>query len=343
MWRKAFDPGLWFKEYRQVRVMLWAMLGLGFATLPLYNMNRWWFGEQRLIDNTVESIVMNPGYDPWMDAVMNIQVLMLVLGTILALWQMGFERRSNMQEFTLSLPYSRTHIYTTKWLLGAAFLIGCFLFSAALDAIVLATSQLAPFIEWGGYVMTLLRAMLINLTLYTLMLAMGTVCGSVFSQISFLAVLALLPEFIRLMVMRFCWAFDISTLKKETTLEGDVYYSSIVPNIHRPEQYLFNDVRGADGDIGFWTISIALTVTLFVVGLLLFKHNKAENNGKLVILPSFEVILRVGFTLCFALLGATVSTGVFTNSPAAYCIGFLAALFIGYFIIRWLTNVKLKI
>ncbi|NMM53038.1 ABC-2 transporter permease [Paenibacillus aquistagni] len=343
MWRNFFNTGLWSKEFRQVRFMLYAILGLGFITLPLVRMNRWWFAEQRHISNSVENIIMNPDYEPWLYDIMNLQILMLVMGTILAIWQIGSERRANMQEFTLSLPYSRVHIYTVKWLLGVAFLLGSFFLSTAVDASVICTSELAPFVEWGGYASALLRALLINLALYTFVLAVGTMCGSVISQLSFLGILILMPEFIRLMFDRFCWAFDIPTLKKETTIEGMVYYTSKAPKVPTPDRWLFYDAGSEEINAWFWGATIAIIVVCYALGLFLYVRNKAENNGKLVIFPSLETILRGGFTICFALLGASIATSLFTNGPVPYSLGFLAALVIGYLMIRKLTKLKLKI
>lgn len=333
MWRKYFDTGLWFKEFRQARMMLGAMLVLGFGAFPLTRMSSWWFESPELIKIQVENMNRN-GLSRYSDLDGMFQVLTLVmciLAAILSLWQMGYERKSGIQEFTFSLPYSRKTIYITKWLLGASLAAGTSIIVVFLDIIVILTSPLAPYMDWSEYFMYTTLLLLLTLISYTGSLFIGAVAGSWSTQVIFTGIMLFLPIYIDALLRAPIEAFQL----ERYMYRNDVYSYSLSHILLTP---IFND------PILRWLAMIVLIIAFLISGLFAYERNRVENNGKLVNIPAWENVLIIGVVICCGLLGGyTVFLKIEAgNSMGGYIVGFLLASAIGYLIIKTMTRMRLK-
>lgn len=331
MWRKYVDKGLWLKEFWQARMMLWAMLVLGFGLLPLLRMERWWFRYPEWIAFDIDrfkreglSYYINIG-----DMFEGFMLVMCILAAILSLLQMGYERRTGYQEFTLSLPYSRRAIYTTKWLMGISFIAGVTFIAVLLDILVIVSSPLAPYMDWSAYMKPILPLLLLVMISYSGTLFIGAVAGSWKAQIVFTGIMIFLPVYVAFMLTAPIQAFQLESFLYGGEMNRQSFYS-----------YLWNPLMNDPLSRGI-TLILLISV-LFISGMLAYERNRAENNGKLVTIPGWEKVLIVGVVICVGLLGGYTAYYKISYSLGAYMIGFLIAAAIGYLVIKTMTRMRMK-
>ncbi|MDK8182792.1 ABC transporter permease subunit [Paenibacillus sp. UMB4589-SE434] len=327
MWRKWFPPGLWAKELRQVRLMMWAMLVMGLFVLPIPHMNKWLLDSSDQVEAAL-TFIQAHGMDYDEYSFISLRVILCLLAAILAIWQLGFERRSGIQEFTLSLPYSRIQIFTTKFLVGVSFITIAVLVNVIMDVVVLSTSVVQPYLQWGSYINKAIVCLLVVYSAYAVSLFIGTISGSWVSQLVFSFVMLLVPYFLVLQFQKLISAFGIL---------HDSYYQieNFLPDINK---WLVDYYENYS-----WFSLLLLTLLALVGGLYAYSRNRAENNGKLVIFPVWETVLKIGFTLCVALLGGSFCYESIYRGRIGYTVGFAVAGLIGYVIIKTLSRMKIKL
>lgn len=332
MWRKHFDAGLWSKEFRQVRMMLGAMLVLGFSAFPLTRMGRWWFRSAERMTREIDGM-KSYGLSTYSEIDNMFQMLtliMCILAVILSVWQIGYERRAGIQEFTFSLPYSRKNIYTTKWLLGVSFIVTAALISILIDVIVIVSSPLAPYMEWFEYLKAIGLLLLLVISSYTGSLFIGAVAGSWSTQIIFTGIMLVLPIYMDMMLRAPIQAFHIPLYTNRGDVQPSISYLLVDPIMNDP--------------ILLGISLILLIIVFFIGGMFTYERNRVENNGKLVNNPAWEKVLIIGVVICCGLLGGYIAYYKIKagHHMIGYIVGFLLASAIGYFIMKILTRLRLK-
>ncbi|WP_028544679.1 ABC-2 transporter permease [Paenibacillus taiwanensis] len=327
MWLRWFPSGLWAKELRQVRLMMWAMLVMGLFVLPIPHMNKWMLDSSDRVEDALIFIQEHGMYYNEYSLI-SLRIILCLLAAILAIWQLGFERRSGIQEFTFSLPYSRLHIFTTKFLVGMSFITMAVLVNVVIDVVVLYNTVAEPYVQWDHYTNNVVVCLLVVYSAYAVSLFIGTISGSWVSQLVFSFIMLLLPYFLVLQFRKLISAFSIF---------HDSYYQieNLLPDTN---QWL----NGYHGNYSWFNL-LLLTVLAFAGGLYAYSRSRAENNGKLVIFPVWETVLKIGFTLCVALLGGSFCYESIYQGRIGYTIGFLVAGLIGYVLIRTLSRMKIKL
>lgn len=334
MWRKYFDAGLWSKEFRQARIMLGAMFVLGFGSFPLTRMNSWWFRSSEWITNEVE-VMKRQGLAQYSELDNMFQMLTLVmciLAAILSLWQMGYERRAGIQEFTWSLPYSRRTIFMTKWLLGISFITGTILIQCILDATVILTSALAPYMMWGTYLLSLVTALLSIVVIYTGALFIGTIAGSWATQVLFTGAVLFFPSYLISTLRVLFKTFHLDHIKLEAIINRYLVHISLFPELTR------ETITG-------WGVLLLLIVILLISGMFAYERNRVENNGKLVNIPIWEKVIIISGVMCFGLLGGYLSYYItsFGLNSVSYLLGFLVASVVGYLLLKTIARMRLRV
>ncbi|MDG0795226.1 hypothetical protein OMP38_33660 [Cohnella ginsengisoli] len=113
-WLKRMRP-LLGREYAQARLFIFAVPIVHFLTLGLPRMNRWlWSGWTReSVKDYMFSTAGNPIHRIYENGIHEVagRYWLLLAAFVLALVQLGVERRNGSQELLFSLPYTRGQIF----------------------------------------------------------------------------------------------------------------------------------------------------------------------------------------------------------------------------------------
>lgn len=141
MWVKVLIK----REIRQARAIIWILPIIHFLLLGLNRINRWFTGDQEMIDHFLSyTNSMLEAYEYGSPESSSRMWLVIAL-FILALIQLGAERRNGVQELLFSLPYTRRQIFINKWLVGVGLLAGSLVINTGIDMIVMANSPVSQY------------------------------------------------------------------------------------------------------------------------------------------------------------------------------------------------------
>jgi acetoin utilization transport system permease protein len=336
MWVKA----LALREIRQARGMIWLLPIVHFLTLGMSRMNTWFMGEQYWIDERViRTKTMLEAYD-YGSYESSSRIMLVLMLFLLALIQLGAERRNGVQEQLFSMPYSRRQIFATKWLVGVGLLTGSLLLNTVIDMIVMASSPISNFFSLAFHINEFLYSMLAVTALYTLALFIGAISGSFASQAVFSFMVFILPIGIWLLIDSFMNVHNIRL--------GNGYHYSFGNKYATYVDYL-NISNYLTPPYDFISLKHVIVLGVLVLvtawgGIKAYEKNRTENNGKLLIFGFWERVLEIGFVVCFALLSAAFISAMFGNNGLpSYYIGLIIGFCLGAFLIRRLTRIRLKI
>ncbi|TFE19839.1 ABC-2 transporter permease [Cohnella luojiensis] len=336
MWVKS----LMLREIRQARAMIW-IIPLGhFLMLGLQRYNEWFMGGEDLIALRVRfANSMLEAYQ-YGNMESNSRMMLVLALFVLALIQIGAERRNGAQELLFSFPYSRRSIYVTKWLFGVGLLAGSLLLNTLIDMAVMASSPVSSYFSFAFHANEFLYSMLTVTALYTLALFLGAISGSIASQGIFSGLVFVLPLGLWVLIERFLRVHDIYLSNGRYYSYRDQYqfYRYFSPDYYLFVQYPFLSAKYVIG-------MAALLLLAGWGGMAAYEKNRAENNGKLLLFPVWDRILQVSFVACFSLFSALFVSEMLSmsNELIWYYAGLLAGAFIGLSLIRRLTRIRLKI
>ncbi|KIL36610.1 hypothetical protein SD71_06205 [Cohnella kolymensis] len=332
MWVKT----LILREMRQARALLWIVPVAHFITLGFFRLQRWFLDSPESIDaytqwaKSVETAYNYGNFEAGARMVLAISFF------ILALIQMGGERRNGTQEMLFSMPYARRQIFLSKWLFGAGLLTGSIVLNTIIDMIVMASSPVSAHFSVGYHLQEALYSWVTVAAVYTLALFLGAVSGSIASQTVFSGLVLILPAGLMVLIEQF---LRIHNMNNWMALEAVHRWDT---RLNLPT-YIYASYSSIS--IGRAVMMCLLLAAAFVGALIAYEHNRTENNGKVANVPLFERILQIGFVVCFALLCGAFLTSMFpvVNDALKYYLGLLAGIYFGLSLIRKLTRLRLKI
>lgn len=333
MQRSIFVRALWWKEYRQTRVLLWLMILVGFFSTAYLHMRDFWFGSQQVLERQLEYLAKTQESNWLLLTDYGGFLLLLVLGGfLLSLWQLGHDRRNQVSEQTFALPYSRSVIYVTKWMVGAAYIVLVVTVSMALDILVLKLSQAGAYVHIIDFASRGFHIIFVTVATYTFTLFIGSFTGSWTSQAAFSIISLYLPEFFRLMLSNLMYVLMVRPEYQELRMRGTFWDKLNVMNwvLHEGGHYPYAFVG-------------IVSLLLFIAGTVLFSRNPLENNGKLVLFPMLEKVFIAGFVLCSALLCGSLLKSAAFSGRIGYAVGVVVGTVLGYIIIRTLTRMRIRI
>ncbi|MFD2330720.1 ABC transporter permease subunit [Cohnella sp. GCM10020058] len=348
-WWSGMRP-LLGREYAQARLFIFAVPIVHFLTLGLPRMNQWlWNGPGTNLLDRLQTSAFTHGdlyryvYDNGAHETAG-RYWLLLAAFVLALVQLGVERRNGSQELLFSLPYSRSDIFLTKWLLGAALFGGSLLLNTLIDATVLAVSPASAFLRGDYFAVQFGYSLLVVLAGYTCALLIGTVTGSVASQTILTGVLAALPILFVELLDSSLQAHGIQMSRRE----GYDSYSPVMWGDRIRSWFNFFNYSSAQYLEIKWgkaLFLLALTAASLALGRFAYSRNPTENNGKLVIFKSAETVLRYGFVLCASMVAGMLGTELFrlnAGDRLGYDIGFVLGCVLSAWGIRKLLRMRFK-
>lgn len=253
-----------------------------------------------------------------------------VMGIFFAVMQLGFERNKGQIDFTLSLPFSRSSIFHSKFFLGVGIIASVHVVSYLI--IYLLKLGLHP-IETPEFNGRYFYALLSALMVYSLFLAAGTLTGSAISQTIVGFSTSILPF---LMIGLPIVHLDFIIKPTEKWIDTSINYliSPISPITYianssfRQEYYhWFNGEE--------FIIPLVMMFIFYLVGLFSFAKHPTERNGRFFLFPAMDRPIQI-MVIVFGVLGFGWA-GFSSDSLLGYFVGMIIGGVVGaltsYFLI----------
>ncbi|MBG9910385.1 ABC transporter ATP-binding protein [Bacillus xiamenensis] len=285
---------LLYKEWKQseltfILVMLVATLATPFLFLMEYSSF-----ETCLKDTTC--IVDSPrfSYIFKTDAFLSLSWLM---GLFFAVIQLGVERNKGQMDFTLSLPFSRSTIYHTKFFLGTGIIVVVHAVSYVLTyLLILGLNPLETPGLHSGYFVSLVS----SLMFYSLFFAAGTLTGSSISQAIVGFSTAILPFLVFGLPM-----VHLEFILKTSGSWVDKSFTYLISPMS-PITYITTDPFQSDYPLWFtgeeFIIPIVMMVLFYLIGLLSFMKHPIERNGRFFLYRTIDRPIQI-LVIVFGVLG----------------------------------------
>ncbi|MDM5299164.1 ABC transporter permease subunit [Bacillus pumilus] len=250
-----------------------------------------------------------------------------IIGVLFALIQLGVERNKGLMDFTLSLPFSRSSIYHSKFMLGTGILV---LIHAVSYGITFLLIFLLNPSEIYGFHSQYFNALIISLMIYSLFLAAGTLTGSAIAQALVAFSTAILPFLV------IGLPADHLNLLLRSTNNFDLYFINNFTMTMSPVMYVIK--LGSDVEPYLFTghhivIPIVMLILFYIIGLICFQKHPVERTGRFFLYPKMDRPIQI-MVIVFGVLGFGMAG---SSSLLGYVVGMLIGGAVGalmsYFLI----------
>ena len=279
--------------------------------------------------------------------------LFVIFGALMASVLIGSERNSQMSDFSMSLPYTRTQLYISKWVIGSTGIVAATLIGGALMFLIIRLSDYSFLLD-GNEVKVLgliVFLLLSGISFFSVSLWMGSFGGESISQVVWTFVALVFPMGIVALIQGSLIAFSPNlsyTLFDEVFESVPMRILSPLNNIVNTDMYSIFDSRAEWTE--FLTIglssSIVFIVLTFGLGLWMFKEAPQENNGRFFMFSNWLWLIHIVIVICFAMLGGVFFSGIFyPQSVMLYVVGFVIGAFLAHLLAKRLLyrfNLRLK-
>ncbi|WP_214702495.1 MULTISPECIES: ABC transporter permease subunit [unclassified Exiguobacterium] len=279
--------------------------------------------------------------------------LFVVFGALMASVLIGSERNSQMSDFSMSLPYTRTQLYISKWVIGVTGIVAATLVGGTLMFLIIRLSDYSFLLEGNEFKVfgLILFLLLSGISFFSVSLWMGSFGGESISQVVWTFVALVFPMGILLLIQGSLFALSPNA---SYTFFEDAFESvpmrilSPLNNIVNTDMYLLFDSRAEWTEfltIGLFSPIVFIVLT-FGLGLWMFKEAPQENNGRFFMFSNWLWLIHIVIVICFAMLGGVFFSGVFyPQSVMLYLVGFVIGAFLAHLLAKRLLyrfNLKLK-
>lgn len=331
---------LWMKEFKQVRTILWFMLGLIVIKYPIatfMTLENWREIEKEQGQNNVFGFTV----DEWM--VQNLftsgftKVLLIVLIVLLAGLLIGAERNTRRNDFTFALPFPRRNIFMTKWLIGVVPFTVFYKINYFMAYILVQTSEYSQFMTNLTHYKLLILPLLGYIALFSLAMIIGTITGEMISQMVLTFIFTIFPIGFYLLI--------ISFIHIHTGAYSNLTEPTFVMNLIWP-MYIVDPVFITELNWVYPTIAI---IVFTVASVLLYERNQIEYNGEFLIFKKLVPIFKIGIVVCFALLGGIIVSGIASYglntamSIVMYWFGLVLFAFLSYLMTKRLMKMNVTV
>ncbi|MBF8983719.1 ABC transporter permease subunit [Lutibacter sp. B2] len=276
-----------------------------------------------IITQTLEHLSDNP-----------IQAIVVVLIPIaVAVVLMGGERRQKTLDLLHVMPYTKEQIYINKIITGMIAIITPYLINMIITFIMRATItglegvySYTLILEWA------LNSMVLALLYFSFTILMGTIFGNSSAQIVLTVIFMIFPYgFTGLL------AWNVRMLNI-----GRLYYA-FDPVLHTMQ--LFTLPFYID-PYGVWPFSLTtikyipifLTVSMLIGGYILFKKNKMERNGEVLLFSKMETFFKFGVSRCTMLLFGALFVQIVGS--IGFIVGYPMGIIVGWIVPKYFIGLS---
>lgn len=344
-----FHKALWMRNYKQGK---WAMLALWLITLfflPFTYYQNAMSQEYTRQNWNVLFEMDGPYYYSYYFHAGEIIMLQIAALLFLSASLIGWERSNGSIDFLFSMPFQRKDIFLTKWLFG-------FFNITALQAVCYGLmywikkttihDQYQDFTHFSKY---FLVSYLVLTGVYTFCLFIGTIAGSVASQVVLGFIFLWLPHGLHSLIQQvvfihtenFSFPYE-QTIRKfmiAASLPMQLQDIHIQYDLHPDSQPSYMIMHS----LYMLITPVMYTIGCLWLGVKLYMKTPNEANGKILLFPSLSRIFVPCVIVCCTLLGGALFYELFSSSRSiiAFYITAIISGGISYFILKKLMNIKL--
>lgn len=275
-----------------------------------------------------------------MDTLINNGSIFFTLLIIISIsfWIIGQDRQNKNNEFLATMPFSREEIIGTKWFTVTISIIIPMIINFIIIMLVYSSNKTiySNFLEMHKFLLYwIFTKTLMLIFISTFVMFVQSISGRVFVGGLLSSIFLLVPLFLSASIPTFLKYFSVinnKTIIPTTTLAILESHSYKIGNFLIFTTNSENILDAFENKI--LLISIGIIILLLFL-LLAFSNNKLEKTDQVCMFLAFEYILKIGVSICFALLITPIA--VETNSHTiedVYIAGptALITLVVAYFI-----------
>ncbi|WJE51545.1 ABC transporter permease subunit [Bacillus cereus] len=351
-----FHKALWIRNYKQGKYVIWLFWLSTLYALPYkYYMNAQHTAEYlRDTTDTYYTFHLQGA-----DAILFPALLLMGLAILL----IGWERNNQTIDFLWSMPFKRSHLFLSKWLLGSVHIVGALSLSWLLMYIIYRNTIHAQYQSFSPFHVYFAYTIITLIAVYTFTLFIGTITGNVISQSVLSYIIIIFPLYIFMLLFPF-FTLHVDLSPKESDYIYSKYATytentSIVAPLNQfrinynydPQRETFEDEFGNiqtgptyHHTLSAWTLlSPAIYILICLpLGAYLYTRAPNEHNGKILLYPRLHKYFLICTSICFALLGGVVFTDG-SESLLLYYIYFIGSGILTYIILQRLLKQKLSL
>lgn len=297
---------LWMKEYKQSKILLWVLLAIFFFDYPIRissQLESWRQIQKDAITHNFDFVV-----DEWMvrnlfgggfSTFMSVILIVLLAGLLI-----GAERNTRKNDFSFALPFKRSQMFITKWLIGTLAIITFYSINFFVAYFIISSSEYAEFLVNVSPLNIFMSAILGYIAMYSFALLIGTISGEMISQMVLTFIFTFFPLGFFVLIESFYSVHFGSYLNQPRFLEAIVW-----------PIYVFEARYHQDLNLTINLLIPFVAIIIFtVLANWLYSINKIEHNGEFLIFKVLHPVFRIGIIVCFALLGGMIISSLAHHS-----------------------------
>ncbi|NPC93808.1 ABC transporter permease [Bacillus sp. WMMC1349] len=250
---------------------------------------------------------------------------------LLTVVQIGVERSKGLLDFTLSLPYSRSQVFNTKFLLGVIVLIVSQLLGYLLSELLIVILKPESVLFFHHY---MIGSMVISFMAYALVMAAGAMTGHIIAQLLTAFSVAIMPFLI----------IGLPVLNLSVWMERPAFEQSF-PIFDSSLKYLIPIVYIE----GHWVsespfillIPAVLSILFYLFGYFSFLKHQNERNGSFFLFKQLDRPVQIA-VIIFGILGFGSFGYESGDSLTGYVVGMIIGAVVGFLISYFSIYKKIK-
>ncbi|MED1864754.1 hypothetical protein P4V41_14900 [Fictibacillus nanhaiensis] len=277
--------------------------------------------------------------------------LFLIVG--LAALLVGSERTSHSTDLTFSLPFKRKDIFLSKWVFGVGHITTGLLLNLLLCMLIVKFTILSEVTDAAFLFKFMVIVIPFSIAIFSFSLFIGTIAGSLISQLVLSGIFLLFPIGFSSLVVSFLEYHGITINRGAHTTQvfNDLINSFTLPIPIIDFRYYVDLSENSFTDfshIPFVMLLIPLAYTILSVafGTWFFSRTKNENNGRLLVFEKGRGFFTFGVVLCFALTFGMLGGGIFGDYDSRSLIGYYLSAAIGgvlaFFMLKKLIHFRMQ-
>ncbi|MDA7027305.1 ABC transporter permease [Bacillus sp. CLL-7-23] len=253
------------------------------------------------------------------------------LGIILAVVQIGMERSKGLLDFTLSLPYSRSQVFNTKFFLGVIVLIVSQLLGYLLSELLIVILKPESVHFFQHY---MIGSMVISFMAYALIMAAGALTGHIIAQLLTAFSVAIMPS-----LMIGLPALNLSVWMGRSALEKSFHIFDSSLKYFIPIIYI--DGHWVTESPFILLIPVFMTILFYLIGHFSFLKHHNERNGNFFLFKQLDRPVQFTVTV-FGILGFGYAGYESGDSLTGYAVGMIIGAVVGFLISYFSIYKKIK-
>ncbi|WP_459499617.1 ABC transporter permease [Bacillus sp. C1] len=351
-----FHKALWIRNYKQGKYVIWLFWLSTLYSLPY----KYYTNAQHTAEYLRRTTDTYYGYHlQGADAIVFPALLLIGLAILLT----GWERNNQTIDFLQSMPFKRSHIFLSKWLLGIVHIVSVLSLSWLLMYIIYRNTIHAQYQSFTPFHIYFSYTLITLIAVYTFTLFIGTITGNIISQSVLSYILIIFPIYIFQLIFPF-FALHVD-LSQEEYNNNYIKYANytentsiVAPLTHFRINYDYDSQRepitDEFGNIkkgptyhhipSTWTLLSPFIYILICLPLGAYSYTRApnEHNGKILLYPKLHKYFLICTSFCFGLLGSAIFIDG-SNSLPLYYMYFIGSGILTYAILRRLLKHKLSL